>query len=190
MRYATPVIVSLVASCAHALPASLQSRQSPDAHPETPAPWDNGAVSDFIIDESCNATEVTQLRKGLADAITLADHAKHHILRYANGFEHYRKYFGDAPSGEAIGYFEKAGAATGTAPTPPAKPSSAPSPTPPASLSNSSAPSATPVAGSETNTYFGSDLLRRLYHMPAFGDENYVEHFVEDYAGALWSLRG
>lgn len=40
------------------------------------------------------------------------------------------------------------------------------------------------VAGSEANTYFGSDLIHRLYHMPAFG-ENYVEHFAEDYAGAL-----
>lgn len=40
------------------------------------------------------------------------------------------------------------------------------------------------VAGSETNTYFGSDLIHRLFHMPAFG-ENYVEHFAENYAGAL-----
>lgn len=40
------------------------------------------------------------------------------------------------------------------------------------------------VAGSETNTYFGSDLLHRLYHMPAFG-EDHVEHFAEGYAGAL-----
>ena len=40
------------------------------------------------------------------------------------------------------------------------------------------------VAGNESNTYFGSDLLHRLYHIHAFGD-NHVEHFAEDYAGAL-----
>lgn len=40
------------------------------------------------------------------------------------------------------------------------------------------------VAGSETNTYFGSDLLHRLYHMPAFGDE-FVGHYAETYAEAL-----
>lgn len=40
------------------------------------------------------------------------------------------------------------------------------------------------VAGSETNTFFGSDLIHRLYHMPAFG-EGHVEHFTEDYAGVL-----
>ncbi|KAL8747911.1 MAG: hypothetical protein Q9184_007537 [Pyrenodesmia sp. 2 TL-2023] len=40
------------------------------------------------------------------------------------------------------------------------------------------------VAEGETNTYFGSDLLHRLYHIPAFG-ENYVEHFAEDYAEVL-----
>ncbi|KAL8748384.1 MAG: hypothetical protein Q9184_007346 [Pyrenodesmia sp. 2 TL-2023] len=40
------------------------------------------------------------------------------------------------------------------------------------------------VAEGATNTYFGSDLLHRLYHIPAFG-ENYVEHFAEDYAEVL-----
>ena len=40
------------------------------------------------------------------------------------------------------------------------------------------------VAGSESNTYWGSDLIHRLYHMPAFG-EAYIEHFTEDYAEVL-----
>ena len=69
--------------------------------------WYDEVSQGFAIHPSCNATETVQLRKGLADAVKLADHAKQHILRYGNSSEHYRKYFGNAPSGEAIGYYEK-----------------------------------------------------------------------------------
>lgn len=40
------------------------------------------------------------------------------------------------------------------------------------------------VAGSESNTYWASDLIHRLYHLPAYS-EGHIEHFTEDYAGAL-----
>ena len=40
------------------------------------------------------------------------------------------------------------------------------------------------VADGATNAYFGSDLIHRLYHMPAFG-ENIVEHFKEACANIL-----
>ena len=40
------------------------------------------------------------------------------------------------------------------------------------------------VAEYPTNFYFASDLLHRLYHMPAYGD-GYVEHFTEDFAEIL-----
>lgn len=40
------------------------------------------------------------------------------------------------------------------------------------------------MAEGETNIYFGSDLLHRLYHMPAFSD-SHVDHFAEDYAEVL-----
>jgi hypothetical protein len=36
------------------------------------------------------------------------------------------------------------------------------------------------VAASETNTFWASDLLHRLYHIPAFGWD-YVSHFASDY---------
>lgn len=36
------------------------------------------------------------------------------------------------------------------------------------------------VAESPTNTFWASDLLHRLYHMPAIGWE-YIEHFADDY---------
>lgn len=53
------------------------------------------------------------------------------------------------------------------------------------------------VAESETNTFWASDLIHRLYHMPAFGEE-VVEHYAEEgYEGILelaehnatWSTR-
>lgn len=53
------------------------------------------------------------------------------------------------------------------------------------------------VAESETNTFWASDLIHRLYHIPAFG-EAHVEHYAEEgYEGVLelaqhnatWSTR-
>lgn len=39
--------------------------------------------------------------------VELVDHAKQHVLRWGNSSEHYRKYFGDLPSGEVVGWFER-----------------------------------------------------------------------------------
>ena len=107
MRSFVSLVVASAASCALALPASLQPRADSYAHSHGTTSWDDGATTDFVIHSSCNASETMQLRKGLADAVALADHAKAHILRWGNSSEHYRKYFGNAPSGEAIGYYEK-----------------------------------------------------------------------------------
>lgn len=40
------------------------------------------------------------------------------------------------------------------------------------------------VAEGATNTFWASDLLHRLYHMPAIG-YGYIEHFIESYEDAL-----
>ena len=40
------------------------------------------------------------------------------------------------------------------------------------------------VSGSETNFYFASDLLHRLYHVPKIGEET-VEHYAGDYKECL-----
>lgn len=40
------------------------------------------------------------------------------------------------------------------------------------------------VAQSKTNTFWASDLLHRLYHMPAIG-YGYIEHYIETYEDAL-----
>lgn len=38
--------------------------------------------------------------------------------------------------------------------------------------------------GSELNTFWASDLLHRVFHIPAIS-EGIVEHFTEDYAALL-----
>lgn len=64
-------------------------------------------MQEYPIHSSCNATEERQIRQGLNEAIELASHARDHISIFGNSSYFYRKYFGTAPSGEAIGWFEK-----------------------------------------------------------------------------------
>lgn len=67
--------------------------------------WNSGASNAWPIHESCNATERAQLKRGLDEAATLAQHARDHILRFGNSSEFYQKYFGNAPTGEVIGWY-------------------------------------------------------------------------------------
>lgn len=88
-----------------AAPASLSIRQ--EALPaQEPAAWDSGAVTQYPIHSSCNATQAHQLALGLNETILLADLAREHILRWGNSSETYQKYFGDLPPYEAIGAYE------------------------------------------------------------------------------------
>lgn len=107
MLLITALIVSVVTR-AIALPANPspaysfgQSAASIDAE------WNEGAVNEYPIHSSCNATETTQLRVGLREMEILADHAKQHILRWSNSSEMYRRYFGDQPSAIAVGAFDR-----------------------------------------------------------------------------------
>lgn len=67
------------------------------------APWNAGAITEWQIHPSCNASARLQLSRGLAEAVELASHAKEHILRWGNSSEIYQKYFGNRPTVEAIG---------------------------------------------------------------------------------------
>jgi hypothetical protein len=95
-----------VATIAHAAPAVvLESRQLHNITDEVEA-WDAGAISEYTIHESCNATQAAQIGDGLREAVELADHAKSHILRWGNESALYRKYFGNDPPYTAIGAFD------------------------------------------------------------------------------------
>lgn len=73
----------------------------------TPTPWNAGAVDQFPIHSSCNATEYAQIRRGLDETLLLVGHARDHILRWGNSSEIYQKYFGNASTGEPLGWYAK-----------------------------------------------------------------------------------
>ncbi|KAJ5475709.1 Major allergen Asp f 2 [Penicillium diatomitis] len=196
-----------VATVVAALPAmDSQSQAQPFVH--TPAtPWNAGGLNEFPIHSSCNVTQRRQIELGLAEAVILAAHARDHILRWSNESEIYRKYFGDSPSMEAIGAYEvvvsgdKNGilfrcdnpdgncdidgwaghwrGENGTEQTVICDLSYQTR----RSLATMCAMGYT-VSESETNTFWASDLLHRLYHLPSIGQE-WVNHHADDYGEVL-----
>ncbi|KAJ5218089.1 uncharacterized protein N7498_000188 [Penicillium cinerascens] len=165
--------------------------------------WNAGAVTEFPIHSSCNATQRRQIELGLNEAVTLARHAKSHILRWGNESDIYQKYFGNSPSMNAIGAFDivvngdkkdilfrcdnpdgncdlegyaghwRGENATGETVICDLSYETR------RSLSTMCALGYT-VSASETNTFWASDLLHRLYHVPAIG-QNWIEHFADGY---------
>ncbi|PNS16695.1 Multifunctional tryptophan biosynthesis protein [Sphaceloma murrayae] len=69
--------------------------------------WNQGTRTDFPIHASCNATERALLSKGLADARAMAQQAKDHILLRGREDAHYQKYFGNASTAEAVGWYDR-----------------------------------------------------------------------------------
>ncbi|KAL1622881.1 Prenylated Rab acceptor protein 1 [Diplodia seriata] len=173
----------------------------------TPFDWAAGATKDYPIHASCNATERALLSKGLNEAIKLAQHAKEHILRYGNSSEYYTKYFGDAPTGEPIGWFERIVSAdrggiwfrcddidgnchqdgwgghwrgeNGTDETV-ICPLSYETRKPLEAMCGHGYT----VAAGKLSFFFAADLVHRLYHLPAIG-ETVVEHYADTYAECL-----
>lgn len=94
----------LSAAVVSAAPASfaVESRQSAPFQQAT-TPWDAGAVTQYTIHSSCNATQRTQIAAGLNETVLLASHAKDHVLRWGNSSTLYQKYFGQLPPYEVIG---------------------------------------------------------------------------------------
>lgn len=72
-----------------------------------PTAWDAGAVVQYPIHASCNATQHQYIRNGLDEAVTICRQARDHILRWGNSSAIYQKYFGKAPTGEPIGWYTK-----------------------------------------------------------------------------------
>lgn len=176
---------------------------------QTPTAWDAGAVHEYPIHASCNATQHAYIRKGLDETMKLCSQARDHILRWGNSSDIYRKYFGDAPTGEPLGWFTKivdgdksdvlfrcdnpdgncnnegwAGHWRG---------SNATSETVICDLSyevrkplEGMCMFGYNVANGATNFYWGSDLLHRLLHVPKVG-EGVVEHYGHEgkYPGVL-----
>ncbi|KAF1994652.1 zincin [Amniculicola lignicola CBS 123094] len=209
------ILIFIGASSAVASPARLQARQTVtvtttvDAPVPTPTQtaWNDGAVHQYPIHSSCNTTERIQLERALGEAITLAQHAKDHILRWGNSSAIYQKYFGNATTGEPIGWFDKVvnGDKAGVlfrCDNPDGnceqegwgghwRGSNATSETVICQLSywtrhplEAMCGLGYTVANGATNFYFASDLLHRLYHVPKIG-EGAVEHYAGEYDECL-----
>lgn len=105
--------VLLFAASAVASPALLprQATVTVTEVASAPAPtstaWNAGSVDSFPIHPSCNVTESAQIKKALDETLTLVRHARDHILRWGNSSEIYQKYFGNASTGEPIGWYTK-----------------------------------------------------------------------------------
>ncbi|KAH7040584.1 putative peptidase family-domain-containing protein [Microdochium trichocladiopsis] len=169
--------------------------------------WDAGATREVPIHPSCNATERAQLKRGFADAMKYAQHAKDHILRFGNSSDHYVKYFGSAPTAEAAGWYDKivngdktglwfrcddidgncsqdgwAGHWRGSNAT-------METVICPLSFTTRKPIEALcafgyDVANGKLNTQFGIDLIHRLFHVPTIG-EGAAEHYADTYAECL-----
>jgi hypothetical protein len=103
-------LVLLVASAALATP--LFPRQHGEtvtvtAQAPVNTAWNAGAVTEYPIHASCNATQRAYLKTGLQETVTICRQARDHILRWGNSSDIYKKYFGNAPTGEPLGWFSK-----------------------------------------------------------------------------------
>ncbi|KFZ23833.1 hypothetical protein V502_01699 [Pseudogymnoascus sp. VKM F-4520 (FW-2644)] len=217
MRLSSVLVgVSLQALQAAALPvAALDSpftSTSPALASSTPAApvydWSSGYVSQFVIHPSCNSTERHEITSGLEQAVTIAKHAKEHILIHRNGSKVFQKYFGKGPTAPVIGWLDKiatgnragvifrcddpdkncvtqdnwAGHHRGSNAT-------AETVICPASYTSRRPLTALCARGFDmatgrTNDYWAADLMHRLYHVPLVGDDE-VDHFADGYSELL-----
>lgn len=161
--------------------------------------WNAGAVNEHPIHASCNATQRAYIRKGLQETMIICKQARDHILRWGNSSQIYQKYFGNAPTGEPLGWFtkivdgDKAGVLfrcdnpdgncrqSGWAGH--WRGANATSETVICDLSyelrrplEGMCMFGYNVANGATNFYWASDLLHRLLHIPKVG-EGVVEHY-------------
>ena len=88
-------------------PRQASATSSASHSHETPAYWSHSGEISFPIHESCNASQTIALEKVFADLVTLAEHAKAHLLRYGNESEHVQKYFGNGTTSTPIGWYER-----------------------------------------------------------------------------------
>ncbi|KAE9970107.1 hypothetical protein BLS_005071 [Venturia inaequalis] len=171
-------------------------------------PWNAGAVNTFLVHSSCNATLRAQLERGLEEAVELARHAKEHLLFWGRDSPFVTKYFGEESTATPLGWYERivsadkagmlfrcddpdkncatqdkwAGHWRGEN----------------ATLETVICPRSFElrrslesvcglgytVTGSPLNTFWATDLLHRMFHVPKI-NENKVDHYAEDYEAVI-----
>ncbi|KAH7368334.1 allergen Asp f2-like protein [Plectosphaerella cucumerina] len=183
-----------------------------DTHPEVPTGtaynWAEGWKADFPIHPSCNATLRNQLEAGLKETVQLAAHARDHLLRWGSESELVRKYFGNASVAGPIGWYSRVvssdkgpmlfrcddpdrNCATQDGWAGHWRGNNATQETVICDLSyeirrplSAVCNQGYTVAESRLNTYWATDLLHRVFHVPHISDGQ-VEHYAETYADVL-----
>ncbi|KAM0433495.1 hypothetical protein ACHAPT_004375 [Fusarium lateritium] len=199
-----------IASPLVAREAATQTKEAPKAT-ETAADvydWSKGWEKTYPIHQSCNSTLHRQLATGLDEAVQLAQHAKDHLLRYGHKSEFVQKYFGNGSTSQPIGWYERIinadktgmlfrcddpdrNCATQDEWAGHWRGDNATTETVICPLSfqirrnlNSVCNLGYTVAQSKLNTFWATDLMHRVLHVPTVSEE-VVDHFAEDYAGVL-----
>ena len=115
VAYSSLVLLGASAAVANPLfPRQNQARQAQVVTVTVSAPaapmntaWNAGAVTEYPIHASCNATQRAYIKNGLDETLTICRQARDHILRWGNSSSIYQKYFGNASTGEPLGWFTK-----------------------------------------------------------------------------------
>lgn len=108
MKFST-ILLSLLPTLTLAQSQSSDSEQTStiwvEASETSTYDWSKDWYKDFPVHTSCNRTKFNQLQAAFQDVKALAAHARDHTLRYGNESEFYQKYFGNATTGEVVGWF-------------------------------------------------------------------------------------
>ncbi|KAJ5014135.1 Major allergen Asp f 2 [Colletotrichum sp. SAR 10_99] len=215
MMYTTLTAAMLLLSGASASPLAVRQETTttttPSASVPTPAEpysWSKDWQKTFPIHQSCNATLRAQLEVALAETQSLAAHARDHILRFGDASEHVRKYFGNASTAAAVGWYERVVSADKSPMTFRCDDPDRNCATQSGWAGHWRGDNATEetvicplsfeirrplssvcglgynVANSKLNTFWATDLLHRAFHVPTVS-LGQVEHYAEDYAEVL-----
>jgi hypothetical protein len=91
----------------HSSHGAFEDNGSPSTQSPSVFDWSKGAVNQYEIHQSCNATETAWLRQALTETEILAAHARDHIQRFGNSSSYFTKYFGKASTAEPAGWYDR-----------------------------------------------------------------------------------
>ncbi|KAJ2898264.1 zincin [Zalerion maritima] len=162
----------------------------------------------FPIHPSCNITLHRQLSRALEETVDLATVARDHLLRHGNESSFFQRHFGNTSTSTPIGWYQRVisadrgemlfrcddpdeNCATQEGWAGHWRGANATQETVICPLSFSSRLYLSSVCGlgysvanSALNTYWATDLLHRVFHVPQIS-EGVVSHYAEDYAEVL-----
>ncbi|KAI9151994.1 Major allergen Asp [Paramyrothecium foliicola] len=204
---------SLLVSLAIASPVAVRqtttdalSTPEPSWDPTTYV-WTAGWENEYPIHQSCNDTLRGQLKEALDETVELAKHARDHLLRWGDKSEIARRYFGNS-STLAIGWYDRVVNADKAGMTFRCDDPDRNCATQDNWAGHWRGENATEetvicprsfeirrhlssvcglgytVVESPLNTFWATDLLHRVLHVPTIS-QDLVHHYTEDYAGIL-----